>query len=336
MNKSLKGKIVVITGASAGVGRATVIAFAKEGAQIALLSRGGDGLEGAKKDVENVGSLAKIYEVDVSNSTAMAEAADKIEIEMGPIDIWVNNAMCSVFAPVKHVTPEEYERVTKVTYLGQVYGTMAALKHMIPRDSGKIILIGSALAYRGIPLQSAYCGAKHAIEGFFESLRCELIHDQSKIQLTIMQLPGMNTPQFEWVLNKLPNKPRPMGMVFQPEVAAKAIVFAATNNRRQVYVGRSTYVTILANKIVPGFLDKYLAKHGYKGQQTSEKKDPNAPNNVWHPVAGDHGPHGTFGKEARNSSPFLWMTMHRKIFWLSFTGLSIFIIVLLWVILTNV
>lgn len=311
MKPNLKNKIVVITGASAGVGRATSTAFAQLGCQIALLARGIDGLEGAKKDVEKNGGTACIYEVDVSNPIAIEQAADKIELEMGPIDIWINNAMCSVFSPIKHITPAEFKRVTEVTYLGQVYGTMAALKHMLPRNSGSIILIGSALAYRGIPLQSAYCGAKHGIEGFFESLRCELFHDQSKIHLTMVQLPAMNTPQFGWVMNKLPNKPRPMGTVFEPEVAAKAIVFAATHQRRQIYVGAPTFEAIIANKIAPGLMDKYLGKIGYKGQQTSEKEDPKHPNNVWHPLPGDRGPHGSFGKEAYHHSIALWIVIHK-------------------------
>ncbi len=330
MSANLKNKIVVITGASAGVGRATSIAFAKHGCQIALIARGNDGLEGAKNDVEKNGGTARIYAVDVSDSNAIAQAADKIESEMGPIDIWINNAMCSVFAPIKQITPEEFKRVTEVTYLGQVYGTMAALKHMLPRNAGTIVLIGSALAYRGIPLQSAYCGAKHGVEGFFESLRCELIHDQSNIHLTIVQLPAMNTPQFGWVMNKLPNKPKPMGTVFEPEVAAKAIVFAATHQRRQIYVGAPTFEAIIANKIAPGLMDKYLGKIGYKGQQTAEKKDPNHPNNVWHPLPGDRGPHGAFGKEAHHQSIALWIVMHRELGWFGLLCLLVLIILSVW------
>lgn len=330
MSTNLKNKIVVITGASAGVGRATCIAFAKHGCQIALIARGNDGLEGAKNDVEKNGGTARIYTIDVSDSNAIAQAADQIETEMGPIDIWINNAMCSVFAPIKQITPEEFKRVTEVTYLGQVYGTMAALKHMLPRNAGTIVLIGSALAYRGIPLQSAYCGAKHGVEGFFESLRCELFHDQSKVHLTIVQLPAMNTPQFGWVMNKLPNKPRPMGTVFEPEVAAKAIVFAATHQRRQVYVGYPTFEAIIANKIAPGLMDKYLGKIGYKGQQTEEKKDPNHQNNVWQPLPGDRGPHGTFGKEAHHHSLALWFVMHKELGWFGLLCVLALIILSVW------
>jgi short-subunit dehydrogenase len=318
----LKDKRVVITGASAGVGRATAIAFAKAGAKLVLLARGLDGLAGAKKDVESLGGSAEIYSVDMSDSKEVEETVNKIESDLGPIDVWVNNAMCSVFAPVAEITPEEYKRVTEVTYLGQVYGTMAILKKMRSRNAGKIILIGSALAYRGIPLQSAYCGAKHGVEGFFESLRCELIHEKKNIQLSMIQLPAMNTPQFGWVLDKLPNNPRPMGFVYQPEVAAKAIVFAATHNRRQIYVGWPTFETIIGNKIVPAFFDWYLAKVGYKGQQTDVKVDPNRKNNVWEPVPGDHGAHGTFDDIAHKRSIFLWMVMKRD-----------FIFILLFVIL---
>jgi short-subunit dehydrogenase len=308
----LQNKLIVITGASAGVGRATAIAFAKTGAKIILHSRGTDGLEGAKKDVEAQGAFAACYSIDMSDSAKIENVVNEIESKHGSIDVWVNNAMCSVFAPVKDITPDEFKRVTEVTYLGQVYAVMAVLKKMLPRNSGKIILIGSALAYRGIPLQSAYCGAKHGVEGFFESLRCELIHDKSKVQLTMIQLPAMNTPQFSWVMNKLPNNPRPMGLVYQPEVAAKAIVFAATHNRRQIYVGWPTFETIIGDKVVPGFLDWYLAKIGYKGQQTNTKVDPNRLNNVWEPVPGDHGAHGTFDAIAHDKSIFLWIVIYKN------------------------
>jgi short-subunit dehydrogenase len=322
----LQNKLVVITGASAGVGRATAVAFAKKGAKVILLSRGIDGLEGAKKDVEAHGAFAACYSIDMSDSTKIANVIEEIENQHGAIDVWINNAMCSVFAPVKNISPEEFRRVTDVTYLGQVYATMAILKKMLPRNAGKIILIGSALAYRGIPLQSAYCGAKHGVEGFFESLRCELIHDKSNVQLTMIQLPAMNTPQFSWVMNKLPNNPRPMGLVYQPEVAAKAIVFAATHNRRQIYVGWPTFETIIGDKIFPGFLDWYLAKVGYKGQQTDTKADPDRSNNVWEPVAGDHGAHGTFDAIAHDHSIFLWLVIYKNYLFLILLIIVIFLL----------
>jgi short-subunit dehydrogenase len=312
---TFKNKVVVITGASAGVGRATAIAFAKEGAKIALLARGLDGLNGAKNEIEQLGGRANIYPVDVSKAILLNEVSEKIERELGPIDIWVNNAMCSVFAPMIEIEPDDYLRVTEVTYLGQVYGTMTALKQMQKRNQGIIVLIGSALAHRGIPLQSAYCGAKHAVQGFFESLRSELFHNQSGIHLTIVHMPALNTPQFEWVKSLLPNKPKPMGKVFQPEVAAQAILYAASHQRREIYVAFPTYVAIWGNKIAGWFLDRYLGKVGYKGQQTDEKVAPNRKNNVWEPVPGDHGAHGTFDKVAHNDSFMLNVTMHRSLIW---------------------
>src|SRR5947209_17449304 len=237
MKELSKPEVVVITGASAGVRRATARAFAREGAYIGLLARGRDGLEGARRDVEELGGRALVLPADVSDADAVERAAEAVEQEFGPVDVWINNAMTSVFSPVKEMRAEEYRRVTEVTYLGYVYGTLAALKRMLPRDRGVIVEVGSALAYRGIPLQSAYCASKHAIQGFVDSLRCELLHDKSNVRVTMVQLPAMNTPQFSWVKSRLPRKAQPVPPIFQPEVAAEAIVYASDNPRREIYVG---------------------------------------------------------------------------------------------------
>src|SRR6266478_291169 len=247
-------EVVVITGASAGVGRATAQRFAKKGARIGLLARGIDGLEGARRDVEKLGGKALVIPVDVADADQVEAAAARIEAELGEIDIWINNAMTSVFSPIKEMTPEEFRRVTEVTYLGYVYGTLAALKRMLSRDRGVIVQVGSALAYRGIPLQAAYCAAKHAIQGFCDSLRCELLHDKSNVRLTMVQLPALNTPQFGWVKSRLPRRTQPVPPIFQPEVAAEAIYFAAHHPRREFYVGMPSVKAIVANKIAPGFL----------------------------------------------------------------------------------
>jgi NAD(P)-dependent dehydrogenase (short-subunit alcohol dehydrogenase family) len=316
-------RVIVVTGASAGVGRATVRAFAKEGARIGLIARGADGLDGAKRDVEELGGRALILTADVANSAAVEAAAESVERELGPIDVWVNVAMTSVFSRVKDMQPEEYKRVTEVNYLGYVYGTLAALRRMLPRDSGRIIQVGSALAYRGIPLQSAYCATKHAIEGFMDSLRCELIHDGSNVKVCMIQMPAMNTPQFGWVKSRLPNKAQPVPPIFQPEVAADAILFASHHDRREIYVGLPTVEAIVGNKIFPGLLDHYLAWTGIDGQQTGERKDPNQPDNLFEPVPGDHGAHGTFDDRSQNWSPQLWANKHRGALALGALGLFI-------------
>lgn len=314
-------QVVVITGASAGVGRATVRAFAQRGAHIGLIARGQEGLEGAKREVKQAGGKALVLPTDVADAEGVEAAAATVEEQLGPIDIWVNNAMASVFSPIKEMTAEEFRRVTEVTYLGVVYGTLAALKRMLPRNRGVIIQVGSALAYRGIPLQAAYCGAKHAIQGFVDSLRCELLHDGSRVRVTMVQMPALNTPQFGWVKSRLPRKAQPVPPIYQPEVAAEAIVWAADNDRRELYVGMPTVTAIVGNKIAPGVADRYLADMGYDAQQTNEPAIPNRPHNLWDPVPGDHGAHGDFGSRAREWSPQLWATTHRG--WLALAGVGI-------------
>jgi NAD(P)-dependent dehydrogenase (short-subunit alcohol dehydrogenase family) len=324
MSRSPAPAVVVITGASAGVGRATAQAFARRGARIGLLARGAEGLAGARRDVEAAGGKALVLPTDVADAAAVEAAAAAVEQRFGPIDIWINNAMASVFAPVQETTPEEYRRVTEVTYLGVVHGTLAALRRMVPRNRGVIVQVGSALAYRGIPLQSAYCAAKHAIQGFHDSLRSELIHDGSHVHVTMVQLPALNTPQFGWVKSRLPNKAQPVPPIFQPEVAAKAIVWAADHPRRELYVGWPTVKAILGNKLFAGLLDRYLAQAGYQGQQTAEPADPHRPHNLWQPVDDTHdrGAHGSFDRRARDTSLQLWATMHRRLFALGGAGLA--------------
>ncbi len=307
----MNSQTVVITGASAGVGRATVRKFARHGARIGLLARGVDGLEAARKEVEKLGSRALVVPTDVANADQVEKAAAQVEAELGPIDIWINDAMTSVFSPIKEMTAEEFRRVTEVTYLGYVYGTLAALKRMLPRNRGVIVQVGSALAYRGIPLQASYCAAKHAIQGFCDSLRCELLHDKSKVRVTMVQMPALNTPQFGWVKSRLSRKAQPVPPIYQPEVAAEAIYFAAHNPRREFYVGIPSVKAIVTNKIAPGLLDHILARTGYGSQQYDGAEDPNRPCNLWEPVPGDHGAHGVFDARARNWSPQLWTSEHR-------------------------
>jgi NAD(P)-dependent dehydrogenase (short-subunit alcohol dehydrogenase family) len=306
-------KVVVITGASAGVGRATARAFAREGARIGLVARGIAGLKGAQREVEEMVGEALALPLDVADPEAVEAAAAEIEEKFGPIDFWVNNAMCSVFSPVKEMTAQEFKRVTEVTYLGFVYGSLAALKRMLPRDRGVIVQVGSALAYRGIPLQSAYCGAKHAIQGFCDSLRCELLHDKSKVRVVMVQMPALNTPQFSWVKSRLPRKPQPVPPIFQPEVAADAILYAAHSNRREIYVGMPTVKAVVGNKMVPALADRYLARGGYGSQQTDEPVSPDRQNNLFEPVDDerDHGAHGSFDSRARGWSAQLWANKHR-------------------------
>ncbi len=308
-----KARVIVITGAAAGVGRAAARMFAEtEGASIGLLARGREALEGAKRDVEERGGKALILQCDVTDADGVEAAAERVERELGPIDVWVNVAMTSVFAFIKDTTPAEFKRVTEVCYLGYVNGTLAALKRMLPRNRGHIVQVGSALAYRGIPLQAAYCASKHAIQGFMDSLRAELIHQKSAIVPVMVQMPALNTPQFDWCKNKLPNKSQPVPPIYQPEVAARAIVFASKKKRREIYVGLPTVIAIIGNKMFPRLGDLYLGKNGVKSQQTDEKADHSRPDNLYEPVGGDPGAHGRFDAQAHPHSPQLWTDMHRE------------------------
>jgi NAD(P)-dependent dehydrogenase (short-subunit alcohol dehydrogenase family) len=310
--RSKKPKVVVVTGASAGVGRATVRAFAERGDSIGLIARGVDGLEAARREVEELGGRALVLPLDVSDADKVEEAAASVERELGPIDVWINNAMLTVYSPVKEMEPEEYRRVTEVTYLGYVWGTLAALKRMLPRDRGVIVQVGSTLAYRGIPIQSAYCAAKHAVQGFCESLRAELLHDKSRVRVAMVQLPAINTPQFGWVKSRLPRKPQPVPPIFQPEVAARAIVFAADHPRREIWLGSRTVLGIVGNRIIPGLADRYLARAGYEAAQYDGLDDPHRAHNLWEPVPGDHGAHGDFDERSTDRSPQLWATTHKR------------------------
>lgn len=310
--RSAKRRVVVITGASAGLGRAVVRKFAETGADVALIARGIDGLVGAKREVEAAGGRALIFPVDVADANAVEQAAAETERILGPIDVWVNNAMNSVFSPVKEMTPEDYRRVTEVTYLGQVYGALSALKRMLPRNRGTIVFVGSALAYRGIPLQSAYCASKHAVEGFYDSLRTELLHDKSNVKISMVQLPAMNTTQFKFVKSRLPYKPRPMGTIYQPEVAADVIEYASRHSRREFYVGWPTVKAIIGNKLAPWYADWVLSRNGYKGQMTEVPEEPNRKNNLWEPLPGDHGAHGNFDETSKRSSTVTWISLHKR------------------------
>jgi len=311
-----KKEIVVVTGASAGVGRATALAFAKRGASIGLLARGMKGLQGAQKEVLALGGQALPISLDIANSDQVEAAALKVERELGPIDVWVNNAMVTVFSPFNKIQPDEFRRVTEVTYLGTVYGTMAALKHMLPRNRGSIVQVGSALAYRSIPLQSAYCGAKHAIRGFTDSLRSELIHDHSKIHITMVHLPAVNTPQFSWGMNRMPHKAQPVPPIYQPEVPAEAIYWAAHHKRRELYVGLPTLKAIAGNKLIPATLDSYLADKAYSGQQRNAASDHDRPNNLWEPLDSEHGrdygTRGEFTAVSRQRSIETWLSQNRE------------------------
>jgi NAD(P)-dependent dehydrogenase (short-subunit alcohol dehydrogenase family) len=293
--------VVVITGGTAGVGRATARRFAGSGARIAVLARGQDRLEATARELSGLGARAALaIRCDVAEPAQVFAAAAQIEQELGPIDIWINNAMTTVFGRFRSLTPEQYERVTRVTYLGYVWGTRAALDHMIPRNRGTIVQVGSALAYRSIPLQSAYCGAKHAIVGFTDSIRSELLHDGVAVALTCVHLPAVNTPQFSWCLNKLPYEPEPVPPIFQPEIIADAIFHAAHHPRREVYLGWPTVKAVFGQRLAPGYADRYLARHGFSDQTTDEPRDPTRPANLFAPVPGDPGAHGRFDDQARD------------------------------------
>jgi NAD(P)-dependent dehydrogenase (short-subunit alcohol dehydrogenase family) len=311
MKNRFRGTVVVITGGSAGVGRAAALAFAKQGARIGLIARGAEGLESARREIELAGGQAVACSADVADAAALDEAADRIVRELGPIDIWVNNAMATVFAPVDEITPDEYRRVTEVTYLGGVYGTMAALKRMRARNRGTIVQVSSALSVRSIPLQSAYCGAKHALAGFIDALRCELIHAGSRIHVTAVQLPAMNTPQFEWARNKLPRRPQPVPPIYQPEVAAAAILFAAGHRRRDIAVGAPTWLALWGHRFAPGLMDWYLGRTAFGGQMTDQPETGAHADNLFAPVAGGHSARGKFGARACSHSPALWVEKNR-------------------------
>ena len=307
-------EVVVVTGSSGGVGRAIAHAFAKRGAHIGLLARGQEGLDDAAREVKSFGGQALAVPTDVADHAQVEAAAQRVEEHFGEIDVWVNDAMATVFARFLDTSPEEFTRATEVTYLGTVYGTMVALKRMTVRDRGKIIQVGSALAYRAIPLQSAYCGSKFGIRGFTDSIRTELLHDNSKVQITMVQLPGVNTPQFSWCRSKLPDHPMPVPPIYQPEIPAEAVYWAAHHCRREVWVGSSTLLAILGNKLAPSLADRYLAKTGFSGQQISGMPvHADRPNNLFDPVPDQAATHGIFDDQAKTHSPQLWATTHRAL-----------------------
>jgi NAD(P)-dependent dehydrogenase (short-subunit alcohol dehydrogenase family) len=309
-------QVVVVTGATGGIGRAAARAFAARGDRVAVLARGEQGLRSVAREIEDAGGRALPVPVDTADFAAVDAAANRIEAELGPIDIWVNDAFTSVFARFGDIEPAEFKRVTEVTYLGYVHGTRAALDRMLPRHRGAIVQVGSAMAYRGIPLQTAYSGAKHAIQGMHEALRAELLHDKAGVHVTMVQLPAVNTPQFGWVLSRLPRRAQPVPPIYQPEVAAKAIVYAADHPRRREYwVGASTVGTLLGDKIAPGLLDRYLARTGFTAQQTDQPRDPDEPENLWEPADRTHdfGTHGRFDRRAHPRSPQVWASQHHAL-----------------------
>jgi len=303
--------VVVITGASAGVGRATALAFARRGSALGLLARDTGALTEVKAEVEAAGGRAVMVPTDVADCDEVEAAADEVEDAFGPIDAWINNAMATIYAPLLEIGPEEFRRATEVTYLGVVHGTMAALKRMKPRNAGSIVQVGSALAFQGIPLQAPYCGAKFAIRGFTHSVRAELRHDRSRVHVGLVHLPAVNTPQFDWGLNRLPKKAQPVPPIYQPEVPARAIVWAARHRRRELWVGASTVQLVLASRLAPWLLERMLAHKTWSGQMRDEPADPARPSNLYTPVHGLHATHGSFDRQARESSPQLWLAMNR-------------------------
>lgn len=322
--------VIVITGASAGVGRATARAFAARGMSLALLARGRRGLDAVRAEVEAAGARVLAIPTDVANEYEVEAAAARIERELGPIDIWINNAMATIFGPVSSLTGAEVKRATEVTYLGAVYGTMSALKRMRPRNRGTIVQVGSALAYRAIPLQAPYCAAKHALRGFTDGLRCELMHDESAVHITMVHLSAFNTPQFDWALNRVGKRPMPVPPIFQPELAAKAIVWAAHHRRRELFVGWPAVKAVWGNKLLPHYADRMLASKGYSGQITEAPVVKGACANLWDPCDSDLGAHGRFDREARLSSMQWWVTTHRLAAVLALIMLAVSVSVLVW------
>jgi NAD(P)-dependent dehydrogenase (short-subunit alcohol dehydrogenase family) len=315
VNTHKSGQVVVVTGASGGIGRATAEAFAARGARVGLIARGEAGLAGAVRDIEAAGGRALALPADVADADQVEAAAAEAERSLGPIDVWVNVAFTSVFAEFSDITAEEFKRVTEVNYLGYVHGTMAALSRMRTRDAGTIVQVGSALAYRGIPLQTAYCGSRHAVQGFHEALRCELLHDKSNVRVTMVQMPAVNTPQFDWVLSRLPKPAQPVPPIYQPEVAARAVLYAADHPRRREYwVGGSTVGTLIANAVAPGLLDRYLARTGFSSQQVDRPTPAGRRANLWKPADGpdghDYTAHGSFDARSSGRSPQLWASQH--------------------------
>ncbi len=309
-------QVVVVTGASGGIGRATAVAFGARGAAVALVARGEAGLRAAADEVEAAGGTALILPADVADPDQVERVVAQVEESLGPVDVWVNVAFVSVFSRFDEITPAEYKRATDVSYLGYVYATMAVLPRMKARGRGTIVHVGSALAYRGIPLQTAYCGAKHAIQGFHESLRCELLHEKSPVRVTMVQMPAVNTPQFSWVLSRLPHRPQPVPPIYQPEMAARAVVYAADHpQRREYWAGTSTALTLIANAVAPGLLDRYLGRTGFQSQQTAEPSPPDPPVNLWEPAdeRQDFGMHGRFDERSSSNDPQLWASHHHGV-----------------------
>lgn len=311
MSAKKKSEVVVVTGAAAGLGRAVAEEFARHGAHVGLLARSAENLEQAKARMEALGGKAISVPTDVADPDQVEAAARAVEEAFGPIDVWVNVAMVGVLSPVAQMTPDEYKRVTEVNYLGYVYGTLSALHRMLPRDQGSIVQVGSSLAYRGIPLQSAYCGSKHAIQGFMDSLHTELLHDRSHVHATMVQMPAMNTPQFQWCRARMARHPQPVPPIYQPELCAKAVYWAAHHHRREVYVGLPSTLVIVGNKLAPSLADRYLARTGYNSQQTQELISPDRPDNLYEPVSGDWGARGPFSDRAHTRSLQIWETTHR-------------------------
>lgn len=329
MKEQYRNKVVVVTGASAGIGRAICMEFAKKGAHLALISRNEKRLASLQNDLQQYGIKTITFPLDVADATAIGNAAAGIESRLGAIDIWINNAMVSVFSPIKEMSAAEYKRVTEVTYLGYVYGTLAALNYMLPRDKGMIIQVGSALAYRGIPLQSAYCAAKHAVQGFHDSLLSELIHDKSNVRTTMVQLSAHNTPQFNWVRSRLPNKAQPVPPIYQPEVAARAVVWAAQHYRREWVIGFPAFKAIYGNNFFPAFGDRYLARQGYKSQQTNEVRPADQPDNLFNSVDADIAAHGRFNDRTVQHDIFFEISKFVRVSHLAVAFIVVLIILLI-------